>query len=221
MILGVDRSHLNSKVALATLFAQGVRILFVEAIKSTGLVDQNFNDTWQEAKGIVGLYRGAYAMFDPRKDGKIQANNLLALNIGYNKPYCLGLWVDVEDLVVYGADGKVDQAGTDAANQWVANNWQLCLQRLLDFLATIKAATGEECGIYTYNNYMREYYHSHPFANNPMWLSSLQASCPVRYDTGMLPLFWQYTYNWKHSDMDGDFSTLTQDQLNQFANVNS
>ena|ERR1700723_1478288 len=217
MIFGVDRSHLNEQVKLQSLFDKGIRFIFFEAIKSNGEEDQNFNESWQEAKAIPGLYRGAYAMFDPRKDGKLQAQNFLAIGIGYLKPYCLGLWVDVEDLVVFDADGSTDQQATDAANQWVADNSQLCLQRLLDFLAEIKETTGTDCGIYSYNGYMKEYYHSHPFPNNKFWLSSLQPNPPVRYDTGKLPEFHQYTYNWKNTDMDGDQSPLSS--LDPIANI--
>lgn len=218
MIQGVDRSHLNDPVKLQRLYNQGIRFIFFEVITSTGAEDKDFNNSWQEAKTVAGLYRGAYAMFDPRKDGKLQAQNFLAIGIGYDKPYCLGLWVDVEDLVVYDANG-LNQALTDQANQWVADNWQLCLQRLLDFLAAIKDATGVDCGIYSYNEYMREYYHSHPFPANKFWLSSLQPTCPPRYDTGKLPEFQQYTYNWNGTDMDGDVFTGTPDELNTLANV--
>lgn len=217
MIKGVDRSHLNSPVKLQHLYDEGILFCFFEAITSTCVEDKTFNASWQEAKTVTGLYRGAYAMFDPRKDGKLQAQNFLALNIGYDKPYCMGPWVDVEDLVVFGADNKIDQAATDAANKWVADNWRLCLQRLLDFLAAIKEATGVDCGIYSYNNYMREYYHSHPFPANRFWLSSLQPKCPVRYDTGKLPEFQQYTYNWSGTDMDGDYCIDT----NQLAHATS
>jgi hypothetical protein len=52
-----------------------------------------------------------------------------------------------------------------------------------------------------------------------MWLSSLQATCPKRYDTGELPEFWQYTYNWKNTDMDGDYFTGDIAALNKLANV--
>lgn len=220
-ILGVDRSHLNDPVKLSSLYDKGIRLIFFEAIKSNGEQDQNFNASWQEAKDIPGLYRGAYAMFDPRKDGKLQAQNLLAIGIGHSKPYCLGLWVDVEDLVVFGADDKIDQRATDEANKWVADNWQLCLQRLNDFLFEIKQTTGVECGIYSYNNYMREYYHSTPFPNNPMWLSSLQPTCPARYDTSLFPEFWQWTYGWENTDMDGDYFTGTQQDLDKLANIQS
>lgn len=218
-IHGVDRSHLNEPVKLASLVAKGIKFIFFEAIKSNGQQDQFFNASWQEAKGIEGLYRGAYAMFDPRKDGKLQAQNFLAIGIGYSKPYSLGLWVDVEDLVVFGDDGKIDQPATNAANKWVADNWQLALQRLNDFLNYVKEQTGKHCGIYSYNNYMKEYFHGHGFPNNPMWLSSLQKTCPVRYDNGILPEFWQNNYNWNNTDMDGDFFTGTIEQLNTLANI--
>jgi len=219
MIPAVDRSHLNEPYPLAKLVEQGIKIIFFEAIKSNGQQDQFFNASWQEAKGIPGLYRGAYAMFDPRKDGIQQAKNLLAIGIGYNKPYCVGLWVDVEDLVVFGSDGKQDDNATAAANKWVADNWQLALQRLNDMLNYLDEQTGKKTGIYTYNNYPKEYFHGHGFPDRPMWLSSLQSNCPMRYDTGELPDFWQNTYNWKNTDMDGDFYTGTPEQLNKLANV--
>jgi len=52
-----------------------------------------------------------------------------------------------------------------------------------------------------------------------MWLSSLQKNCPVRYDTAKQPLFWQWTYNWATTDMDGDYFMGTQEELNALANI--
>jgi GH25 family lysozyme M1 (1,4-beta-N-acetylmuramidase) len=218
MIPGVDRSHLNEKVPLASLVSKGIKFIFFEAIKSNGQQDQLFNSSWQEAKAIDGLYRGAYAMFDPRKDGTEQAKQFLSLGINFSAPGCIGGCVDVEDLVVF-TNGQVDTELTDEANKWVADNWSIAASRLHAFLNYFKEQTGLDCVIYTYNNYMREYYHSMPFSNNPMWLSSLQATCPVRYDTGTLPLFWQWSYNWENTDMDADYFTGTQEELNTLANI--
>ena len=213
MIPGVDRSHLNAPYPLAELAKQGNQFCFFKATQALTFIDPTFNTSWQEAKAIPDFFRGAYHFFDPRFDGTAQAKHYLSLGIDFSKPYCLRPWVDVEDLV------GSDDAETAQLNRWVADNWQLALQRLNDFLDYVKEQTGFDCGIYSYNNYMREYYHSAPFPNNPFWLSSLQPACPVRYDTGELPEFWQDSYTDNGTDMDGDFFTGTQQQLNQLANI--
>lgn len=207
MILGVDRSHHNSKVALTSLVAKGVQFIWFKATQGVTYIDATFNASWQEAKGIVDLYRGAYHFFDPRFDGIEQAKHYLSLGINFDGPGCMLPCIDVEDLV-----GSTP-ADTVAQNKWVADNWQLAVKRLNDFLNTVKQVTGKDCMIYTYNNYPKEYFHGTKFPNNPMWLSSLQKTCPVRYDTGEQPLFWQNTYSWNGSDMDGDFFTGTIEQL--------
>lgn len=217
MIQGIDRSHLNTPVKLARLIEHGVQFCWFKAYQGLSLPDNTFNANWQEAKAIPDFKRGAYFFFDPREDGTEQCKKFLSLNINFSAPGCMGGCIDVEDLVVF-ANGKIDDALTAKANQWVKDNWQLCLQRLKDFLAYFKEQTGRECIIYTYNNYMREYYHSPLFEENEMWLSSLQPTCPKRYDTGKLPAFWQNTYNWNGTDMDGNFFTGTDEQLNSLAN---
>lgn len=220
MIQGVDRSHLNDPHPLAKLVEQGVKFVWFKAIQALHTSpDTAFNASWQEAKATPGLYRGAYFFFDPRYDGIAQAKNFLSLNINFSAPGCIGGCVDVEDLIVYGTDGKEDKVASAAANEWVADNWQLALSRLKDFLSYFKEQTGRACMIYSYNGYMREYYRSPQFPDNPMWISSLQPTCPNRYDTGLQPEFWQNTYNWKGTDMDGNFYTGTDGDLNHLANI--
>lgn len=219
MIAGVDRSHLNSPLPLIQLVKQGVGFVFFKATQGETYQDATFNAAWQEIKAIPGnlsgqlLKRGAYHFYDPHYDGIAQAKNYLSRGINFDTPGCLPPWVDVEDLV------GSNSADTEAANKWVADNWQLALSRLQDFLNYVKQQTGRDCGIYSYNGYMKEYLHGHLFPDNPFWLSSLQANCPVRYDTGKLPDFWQNTYNWNKSDMDGDFFTGDIQQLNTLANI--
>lgn len=220
MISGVDRSHHNDEIALSKLVGQGISFVWFKIAQWVSGEDKVFNDSWQEAKNTPGLKRGGYYFFDPRYDGIAQCKQMLSFGINFSGVGCMGGCVDVEDLVVYGSDGEVDNKLTAEANQWVADNWQLSLSRLNDFLNYFKEQTGLDCFIYTYNNYMREYYHGAKFPNNPMWISSLQATCPKRYDTGLTPEFWQYTYNWNKSDMDGNYFTGTQDELNKLAHIN-
>lgn len=210
MILGTDRSHWNAKVPLSDLVAKGVKFIWFKATQADIYEDPTFNSSWQEAKNTAGLIRGAYHFFDPRIDGIVQAQHYLSTGINFANAGCLPPCVDIEDLT-----------GNDAAqaNRWVAANYKIAIQRLNDFLGYIKDHTGKECIIYTYNNYPKEYFHGYGFPANPMWLSSLQATCPNRYDTGTLPDFWQWTYNWNGTDMDGNYFTGTQDDLNKLANL--
>lgn len=210
MILGTDRSHHNSKVSLASLVAKGVKFIWFKATQADTYEDPTFNASWQEAKGTPGLIRGAYHFFDPRVDGVEQATHFLSTGMNFASSGCLPPCVDVEDLT---GDNATE------ANKWVADNYKLAIQRLNDFLWHIKDHTGKDCIIYTYNNYPKEYFHGYGFPNNQLWLSSLQKSCPNRYDTGGQPLFWQWTYNWNKTDMDGNYFNGTQEQLNSLANI--
>lgn len=228
MIAGVDRSHRNGKIHLASLVAKNIGFVWFKATQGIAPIDKmdtTFDASWQEIKAIPGnlsgqlMKRGGYCFFDGRYDGIAQAKIYLSRNINFHAQGCLMPCVDVEDLVGYDAEGKESAAETEKLNKWVADNWQLALQRLEDFLNYIKEQTGRDCLIYTYNGYMKEYFHGHPFPNNPMWLSSIQEHCPARYDTGKLPEFWQNTYNWNSTDMDGNFFTGTPDELNKLANI--
>lgn len=213
MIQGVDRSHNNSPIKLVDLVAKGIKFIWFKASQGNGFKDPTFQDSWHEAIATSGLIRGAYHFFDPRYDGVAQADLFLSCGVVFTNTGCLPPCVDVEDLV-----GR-DEATTNEANKWVADNWQLAVSRLQAFLGHVKQNTGRDCVIYSYNNYMREYLHGTPFADNPMWVSSLQATCPSRYDTGKMPEFWQFTYNWNGGDMDGNYFTGTEDQLNNLANI--
>lgn len=225
MILGVDRSHHNKKIALASLVEKQIGFIMLKGTEALKKPDSTFDAAWQEIKAIPGnlsgelMKRGAYCFFDGRFDGVAQAKNYLSLKIDFHSPGCLCPWVDVEDLVGYNAAGEVDEAESARLNKWVADNWQVVLQRLIDFLNYIKQETGRDCGIYTYNGYMKEYFHEHRFADNPMWLSSLQKTCPLRYDKGSYPDFWQFTYNWNDTDMDGNYFMGDAQQLNKLANI--
>jgi len=213
MIKGLDRSHLNAAVPLATLVKDGIQFIWFKATQGITYVDPVFNKSWQEAKATSGLIRGCYHFFDPRFDGILQAKHYLDSGVSFTAAGCLPPCVDVEDLV---GSNKAESADL---NKWVANNWQLALKRLQDFLSYVKQVTGRDCVIYTYNNYPKEYLHGAKFPNNPMWLSSLQVNCPVRYDTGKIPEFWQNTYQYKGGDQDGDYFTGTLQQLNKLANI--
>lgn len=216
-ILGVDRCHLNGKIALASLIPKGVRFIWFKGTQGLTYQDITFNAAWQEAKGIPGLIRGAYHFFNPQADGIAQADNFLSLGINFSAPGCLPPCVDVEDLV------GSNPADTAQLNKWVADNYQVAIQRLNDFLGHIKQKTGRDCLIYTYNNYPREYFKGYGFPNNPMWLSSIKTdsnpNCPNRYDTHALPSFWQWTYTWNGTDMDGNYFTGKEDEFKKLANI--
>lgn len=219
MIPGTDRSHHNSPIPLSPLVEKGVKFIWFKGTQGATNEDKTFNRSWQEAKNTVGLIRGVYHFFDPQVDGIIQAQHFISLGVNFLAVGCLPPCVDVEDLIGYDENGKEDAEKTKQLNKWVADNWQLAIQRLNDFLLRVKQMTGRDCIIYTYNNYPKEYFHGYRFANNPMWLSSLQSTCPARYDAGVLPEFWQYTYNWENTDMDGNYFTGSLEELNKLANI--
>jgi GH25 family lysozyme M1 (1,4-beta-N-acetylmuramidase) len=210
MIPGVDRSHLNAKIPLQSLADRGIKFIWFKATQALTFEDPTFNAAWQEAKAINGVARGCYHFFDPRVDGTAQAEHYIGTGVNFKAAGCLMPCVDVEDLT-----------GNNAAeaNQWVADNYLLAIERLTDFLQYVMEQTGRPCLIYTYNNYPKEYFRGHGFPNNPMWLSSLQATCPSRYDNGRQPEFWQWSYNWENTDMDANYFTGNQEQLNILANI--
>lgn len=219
MIPGVDRSRHNDPIPLQKLFDKGIQFVWVKIAQWTSGEDKAFNTTWQEAKSIPKLKRGGYYFFDGRYDGIEQCKQMLSFGVNFTAHGCIGGCVDVEDLVVFNPNGTVNKLATTEANQWVANNWRLVLSRLNDFLLYYQQQVGEQCWIYSYNNYLKNTFHGATFVNNPMWLSSLQANCPNRYDTNTLPQFWQNTYNWNGTDMDGDYFMGTDAELDALANV--
>lgn len=217
MIQGIDISHNNDpKIDIQTLKNKGITFVWIKATQALTYQDPAFQDYWHACRAN-NMIHGAYHFFDPRVDGINQAKNFLSRGIDFTLPGVLPPCVDVEDLV-----GK-DDAESAQLNKAIAENWKMCLNRLNDFLNYIKQQTGKDCIIYTYNNYPKEYYPGTKFPNNKMWLSSLltdtNTHCPVRYDTGKLPEFWQYTYRLNKSDLDGDYFIGTIDQLNELANV--
>lgn len=212
-INGVDRSHNNSKIQLIKLIPKGIGFIWFKATQGETFKDPAFNDSWKEVKSIIAIKRGCYHFFDPRFDGILQAKNYLSSGVNFSDLGCLPPCIDVEDLV---GSNKTDTA---TLNKWVIHNRALSLSRLNDFLLYVKNETGKDCIIYSYNNYLKDTFNNHPWPNNELWLSSLQKDCPVRFDNGKLPLFWQNTYSWNGTDMDGDYFTGTQEQLNLLANI--
>lgn len=212
-IPGVDRSHNNDPHPLADLVKKGIRFCIFKATQGLTYTDPMFNTSWQEAKATKGLIRGCYHFFNPRVDGIEQAKHYLFTNVNFTAFGCLPPIIDIEDLV------GANPTNTEAQNKWVENNWKSVVERLHDFLNYVQSATGKMCIIYSYNGYLRDTLQGAKFPNNPLWLSSLQATCPKRYDTGELPLFWQYTYKWNNTDMDGDYFTGTLQELNKLANI--
>lgn len=223
MLKGIDISHLNSQINIPHLPAQGISFVFMKATQGLTMQDQAFQGYWHAIRAIPGNEKGElvklgdYHFFNPMVDGVAQAKNYLSRGVNYSLPGVLPPVVDVEDLV------GSDAADTAKLNAWVPKNWMTSLGRLNDFLAYVKEQTGKDCIIYTYNNYFREYFHGHAFPNNRMWLASLQTAkqtnCPVRYDTGKLPDFWQYTWRLNNTDLDGDYFMGTQSELDELCNI--
>lgn len=78
-IHGIDVSRYQSLIAweeVKKMKVQNIKLgfVFIKATEGVDLVDPYFKRNWQKAKG-AGLVRGAYHFFNPKKDGKIQAQN--------------------------------------------------------------------------------------------------------------------------------------------------
>ncbi|RAJ99870.1 lysozyme [Larkinella arboricola] len=80
-IHGIDVSHHNSRInwkRVCQAQANGVSLqfVFVKATEGATLVDRRFKHNWKEA-GKVGLKRGAYHFYHPKRDPAKQARNFI------------------------------------------------------------------------------------------------------------------------------------------------
>jgi lysozyme len=78
-IHGIDVSRYQSTIAwkeVKNMQVKNIRLgfAFIKATEGTGLVDPLFKRNWKKAKE-AGLIRGAYHFFQPKKDGKAQAEH--------------------------------------------------------------------------------------------------------------------------------------------------
>ncbi|WP_266366897.1 glycoside hydrolase family 25 protein [Tellurirhabdus rosea] len=85
-IHGIDVSHHNKKInweKVQAMRAEGLdgqdvrlQFVFIKATEGATLVDRHFKQNWREA-GKVGLKRGAYHFYHPRRDPEKQARNFI------------------------------------------------------------------------------------------------------------------------------------------------
>lgn len=74
---GIDVSHYQEEINWDTVAAQQIDFAFIKATEGKKLVDNCFEQNWQELKK-VGIKRGAYHFFHPTLSSEIQATNFIA-----------------------------------------------------------------------------------------------------------------------------------------------
>ncbi len=150
--IGIDVSHYQSKInweQVKDMRDLGMRIqfVFIKATQGTYQTDGQFNRNWREAKKY-NIQRGAYLFFDPRQNGRAQANHFIKkvkLQSGDFAPV-----VDVEDLY-----------GMSKAN---------CRKEALACIKRLQQHYGVKPIIYSYTNFYKNNLGS-AFDQYPLWIA--------------------------------------------------
>ena len=70
---GVDVSHYNGSITWSNVKAAGIVFSYAEATDGTTYTDPDFSANWPGMKA-AGIFRGAYAVFEPNTDPTMQAD---------------------------------------------------------------------------------------------------------------------------------------------------
>lgn len=151
-IHGIDVSRYQSNIAWDAVKGMRVRnvqlgFAFIKATEGNDLVDPFFKRNWKRAKD-AGMVRGAYHFFNPKKDGKAQAQNFfenVKLESGDLPPV-----LDIE-------------------KAWGLNPARL-QQELKKWLDAMETAYGVKPIIYTYVTFYERYLKGQ-FEEYPLWIA--------------------------------------------------
>ncbi|HZH64045.1 MAG TPA: glycoside hydrolase family 25 protein [Flavisolibacter sp.] len=151
-IHGIDVSRYQSTIAWEAVKEMRVKNIqlgfaFMKATEGNDLVDPFFKRNWKKAKS-AGLVRGAYHFFNPKKDGKVQAQNFfehVKLESGDLPPV-----LDIEK--AFGMSGAKLQ------------------QEIRKWLDAMEAAYGVKPIIYTYVTFYERYLKG-SFDDYPLWIA--------------------------------------------------
>ncbi len=152
LIHGIDVSRYQNNIswdAVREMKVQNVRLgfAFIKATEGNDLVDPFFKSNWKKAKK-AGMVRGAYHFFNPKKDGKSQAQNFfenVKLETGDLPPV-----LDIE-------------------KAWGINTIKL-QQEIKKWLDAMEAAYGVKPIIYTYVTFYESYLKG-VFDDYPLWIA--------------------------------------------------
>lgn len=209
---GVDISSGQSPVNWASVLGAGRHFAFIKATQGDYYTSSNFATQYAGAK-TAGVLRSAYHFFDPTIDGVAQANYFLGV-VKTIEPDDLPPMLDVEcpdgDSMCLGFAGGSGQAPAATI-----------VQRALDWLTTVEAATGKKPIVYTFPSYFPGLAtQDSALAKYPLFIATLSscASVPAPWTAAT---FWQYSWTGTVSgipgqvDLDRFFGSLSE--LQQFA----
>jgi lysozyme len=166
-VRGLDLSHHNGKILYEGL--DTLDFVFLKATEGVTLVDRDF-ETHYEGFKDKGIALGVYHFFRFDTDGEEQANHFLNRIKGHK--FQIPLVVDVE----HANNPKVRR--------------EKVIQRLNEFMQTIKKKTGQKPIIYTnghgYSDFVEKEFNDHT-----LWLSSTNAQRNEKLDF----TFWQFNIN--------------------------
>ena len=166
-VRGLDLSHHNGKILYEGL--DTLDFVFLKATEGTTHIDRDF-ETHYAGFQKKGIALGVYHFFRFDTDGKEQANHFLNRIKGHT--FQVPLIVDVE----HENNPKVRR--------------EKVIQRLNEFMQTIKKKTGQKPIIYTngdgYSDFVKK-----EFDDHTLWLSSTNAWRPAMMDC----TFWQFNIN--------------------------
>jgi len=166
-VRGLDLSHHNGKILYEGL--DTLDFVFLKATEGTTHIDRDFETHYKGFKN-KGIALGVYHFFRFDTDGKEQANHFLNRIKGHT--FQVPLIVDVE----HENNPKVRR--------------EKVIQRLNEFMRTIKKKTGQKPIIYTNGDGYSDFVEKE-FDDHTLWLSSTNAWRPAMMDC----TFWQFNIN--------------------------
>jgi lysozyme len=166
-VRGLDLSHHNGKILYEEL--DTLDFVFLKATEGTTHIDRDFETHYKGFKN-KGIALGVYHFFRFDTDGKEQANHFLNRIKGHT--FQVPLIVDVE----HENNPKVRR--------------EKVIQRLNEFMQTIKKKTGQKPIIYTNGDGYSDFVEKE-FDDHTLWLSSTNAWRPAMMDC----TFWQFNIN--------------------------
>jgi lysozyme len=166
-VRGLDLSHHNGKILYEGL--DTLDFVFLKATEGTTHIDRDFELHYAGFQN-KGIALGVYHFFRFDTDGKEQADHFLNRIKGHT--FQVPLIVDVE----HENNPKVRR--------------EKVIQRLNEFMQTIKKKTGQKPIIYTNGDGYSDFVEKE-FEDHTLWLSSTNAWRPAMMDC----TFWQFNIN--------------------------
>ncbi len=171
---GIDVSHHNDLIdwnRLKAVQAQEVKIdfVYIKATEGATHIDKRFAFNWQEAER-VGIKRGAYHFYNPRKHSSLQAENFIS-QVRMKK----GDLPPVLDLEVTG--GKPDEIIIKGVRNW---------------LEIVENHYGIKPVIYINEHFYKRYIAGH-FDDYPLWLAGYSRNHMNDLASDQQVMFWQHS----------------------------